>query len=187
MREKATHAIMIGAVLGVAFGIVQVSAPASPEILILAYGVVLVLVSMALLSSMLMGLLCGILAMICLSATEFFYYYYFYGTAVAVGLAPYSALSPSRFVVLPLSGVLGSLIGGELIAPKPARRAAGRGRRKSKAQKTREEKGGERLPSLLSRRLLLGFLVSDPDRGGLRLDEPQAVPDQSPRMSRPPS
>ncbi len=142
MRAEWAVATAIGLILGLVFGAVQVSVPAgfSQETLVVAYAVILTLVTMALLSSIKYGLLAGLAAMICLSATEFFYYSFVYGTGIAAGLILYSALSLPRIVVLPVAGVLGGLMGGEVIGPKSRKR---RTHRKSAKQRTSGKKEKE--------------------------------------------
>jgi hypothetical protein len=138
VRAEWAVAAAIGLILGLVFGGVQVSVPAgfSQEMLVVAYAMILILVTMALLSSIRYGLFAGLAAMICLSATEFFYDSFVYGTAIAAGIFPYSALFLPRIVVLPVSGVFGALMGGEVISP--------RSRKKRTAGKSVKAKSHER-------------------------------------------
>jgi len=112
IREKA---IGIGIVLGILFGLVQVSSsPSLSEGLLAgAYAVILVLVILVFLPSTKWGLVAGLVAAVCEPAAEFAYYSFLYGTGIAVGLVPYSALFLPRLVILPLSGLLAGAIASE--------------------------------------------------------------------------
>jgi len=117
-----TNAAAIGIVLGIIFALVQVSSSQrlSDEVLVIAYAAVLVLVTMAFLPSMRWGLVSGVVAVVCEPMGEFVYYSLVYGTGIAAGMVPYSALFLPRIVVLPLSGMLGGAIAAEY-HPKPER------------------------------------------------------------------
>ena len=112
IREKA---IGIGIVLGIVFALVQVSSSRSLSegLLAGAYAVILVLVTVVFLPSTKWGLVAGLVAAVCEPVAEFVYYSFLFGTGIAVGLLPYSALFLPRLVILPLSGLLAGAIAAE--------------------------------------------------------------------------
>jgi xanthosine utilization system XapX-like protein len=124
-----TNAIAVGIVLGIVFAFVQVSAPESLSNIVLAaaYAAVLVLVTAAFLPSMKWGLLSGLVVIICEPMGELVYYSLTYGLYIAGGMV-LSVLFLPRFVVLPLSGIVGGAVGVQL-SPKRKRK---RGKRERK-------------------------------------------------------
>lgn len=120
--STGTKAICIGIVLGIVFALVQVSSSErlSAELLVMAYAIVLVLTTIVFVPSTRWGLVTGLVAAICEPIGEFVYYSIFYGTSIAAGMLPYSAMYLPRLVVLPLSGLLGGAIAAEF-NPNPER------------------------------------------------------------------
>ena len=138
LQSMKTNALVIGIALGIIFALVQVwsSHRLSDEVLLVAYAAVLVLVTATFVPSIKWGLASGLVAVVCEPVGQLFYYSTVYGTAIASGLLPYAFYVP-RFVVLPLSGMLGGAIAEEL---QPKRKAAEkRGRRKESRRLGRTE------------------------------------------------
>jgi hypothetical protein len=132
MMSIRTNAIAIGIVLGILFAFIQVSAPErlSDLVLTAAYAAVLVLVIAALLPSIKWGLLSGLVVIICEPAGELVYYSLTYGLAVAGGML-LSVLFLPRFVILPLSGMIGGALATELHPMRKRKR--GKGQKKQRA------------------------------------------------------
>lgn len=100
--------LIVGAIIGIILAVLEVLAPASiPDVLlVVAYAVILILISAPFLHSALSGLICGIITLIAQVGAQFAYYGWIFGAGLAGVALTSTPLFIYKLFALPTAGAL---------------------------------------------------------------------------------